>query len=322
MPFSSEPKMSLTDEMELRFKEESRANARRLSATRNFIAGSMGGMFSCIVGQPLDMIKVRLQVMPNVQLGHTPPFTGPIDCLAKIIKTDGLRSLFRGMLAPILMATPGAAISFYSLSLGKRLQLDNPKQEPTPLQYMKAGFFAGFCCGFIFCPVERLKCLIQVQKVSTGIAKKKGPLDILREVYRKESLRGVFRGQCLTLVRDVGGSGAWYLTYESLLKAMRPRDGTRDDVSLMSIVLAGGTAGLVFWALMYPVDVLKTRYQVAPVGLYPRGGRDILKVVIQNEGLKALYRGYVPALVRAPVVHIALFVGYEFTLRVLNKLFP
>lgn len=307
--------------MELRFEEESRANARRLSPTRNLIAGSIGGMFSCVAGQPLDMVKVRLQVISNVQPGQTPPFKGPLDCLAKIIKADGLRGLYRGMFAPILIATPGSAVAFCSLSLGKRLQLDNPEQEPTLVQYMKAGVFCGFCCAFLFAPAERIKCLLQVEK-SPGVTKKIGPFGILKDIFRSEGFRGVFKGLGVTMLRDMCGNGMWYLTYESIQKALRPIDGTRDNVTMTSIVIAGGTAGLVFWGVAYPADVIKTRYQVAPVGSYPRGGRDILKIVLQNEGFKALYRGFVPGLVRAPIVHIALFSGYEFTLKTLNTFFP
>ena len=97
---------------------------------------------------------------------------------------------------------------------------------------------------------------------------------------------------------------------------------TRDDVGPISVVLAGGTAGVVFWGLMFPVDVLKTRMQVASLEQYPQGARGILKTVLKTEGLKALYRGYVPALARAVVVHAALFVGYEFTMKSMNWMSP
>ncbi|KAK3750153.1 hypothetical protein QZH41_004564 [Actinostola sp. cb2023] len=310
------------EQMQTTSQSEGRANARRLSTTRNVAAGAIGGMLSCVVGQPLDTIKVRLQVMAtSVQPGQSPAFTGAIDCLQKMVKDGGLRSLYRGMLSPLLIATPVTALSFYSLSLGKRLQLDDPEQEPTMIQYMFAGAFCGVTCSFVVAPADRLKCLLQVNKTDCkGIPR--GPLEVLKDIYRSEKIRGVYRGLAATMLREAIGSSVWYLTYEGLLKAMRPRGSTRDDVTMTSIVLSGGIAGTVFWILAFPIDNIKTRYQVAPVGLYPGGARDVLREVLRTEGPKGLYRGYLTAIIRAPLVHIALFLGYEFTLKTLNRFYP
>lgn len=48
---------------------------------------------STIVGFPLDTIKTRMQ---------THYFVGPIDCLKKTVKHEGIRGLFRGIAAPLL----------------------------------------------------------------------------------------------------------------------------------------------------------------------------------------------------------------------------
>jgi solute carrier family 25 carnitine/acylcarnitine transporter 20/29 len=263
------------------------------------------------------MIKVKLQV----QSVHNPVYTGALDCLRKTIKANGIRGLYRGMLAPVLMATPVTAVAFYSLAVGKKLQLDNPNQEPTMPQYVNAGLFCGFCVGFFYAPAERLKCLLQVQKSSGGVPKYTGLYDCFKKVFKESGVRGVYRGLGPTLIREIIGGGAWYVTYEGLLRSMRSRDSTRDEVGTIPILLAGGAAGFSFWVLMFPVDVLKTRLQVS-VEAYPNGARGLLKEVIKKEGVQVLFRGYVPALIRAVVVHAALFVGYEFTMKSMNWMFP
>lgn len=295
-----------------------RINTRRLSPVRNLVAGSIGGMFSWMVGQPLDMLKVKMQVQSTTN----PIYTGALDCLKKTIKADGIRGLYRGMLAPVLMATPVTAVTFYSLAIGKKLQLDDPNQEPTIPQYLKAGLFCGFCVGFFYGPAERLKCLLQTQNPTGGVAKYNGMFDCLKKVFQESGVRGVFRGLGPTLVREILGGGAWYVTYEGLLKIMRPSDSTRDDVGALPILVAGGAAGFAFWGLVFPIDVLKTRLQVAPVEAYPHGARGLLREIIAKEGVGILYRGYMPAITRAVVVHAALFVGYEFTMKAMNWMFP
>lgn len=295
-----------------------RVNERRLSPTRNIIAGSIGGMVGWIAGQPLDIVKVRLQTQ-----SHTNPiYKGPLDCLLKIIKTEGFTALYRGMLAPVLMAAPASALGFFSLSLGKRLQLERPDMEPTMLQYVNAGVFAGISIALVLGPAERLKCLLQVDRSSGGAHKYTNTYDCFKKVMKESGFRGVTRGLGVTFVREMVGNGAWYTTYEGLLHLSR-RDGrTRDDVGTLTIALAGGAAGIAFWGTIFPVDVLKTRLQVAPLEQYPNGARGILMNVLKTEGLRALYRGYVPALLRAVVVHASLFVGYESSMKTMNHFFP
>lgn len=58
----------------------------------DFIAGSMGGFVAVMVGQPFDTVKVRIQTSTK--------YKGPADCFRQIIKNEGPRTLFSGMLAP------------------------------------------------------------------------------------------------------------------------------------------------------------------------------------------------------------------------------
>ena len=293
------------------------ANERRLSPARNILAGSIGGIFSYVSSQPLDLIKVQLQV----QSKHNPVYKGSMDCFMKIVKTEGFNALYRGMLAPVLFVGPASALSFCTLSLGKRLQLKNPKQEPTLVQYLNAGLFCGCFNSVIYCPVERVKCLLQVQKSSGGPPKYNGTLDCAVKLFKESGLRGVYRGLGPTFAREVPGSGAWYLTYEGLLSLSRTDGKSRDSVGPITVICAGGAAGLAYWGLTFPVDVIKTRLQVTTPAEY-RGTRDVIRSVLNTEGPKALYRGYVPALMRAVVLNAALFVGYEFTMKAINWILP
>ena len=298
--------------------QAAQVNKRRLSPTRNIIAGSIGGMAGWVAGQPLDMVKVRLQIQPK----ENPLYKGPIDCLMQTVRAEGFFGLYRGMLVPVLVAAPATALGFFTLSLGKRLQLDHPDQEPTLVQYFNAGMFSGAIGAFMYGPAERIKCLLQTQSSSGSPAKYTGTVDCFVKLMRESGIRGVFRGIGPTFCRDMFGSGAWYLTYEGLLKFSRGDGRTRDEVGPITIAITGGTAGIVLWGLVYPIDVIKTRMQVASIEDYPRGSRDVIRSVLQNGGLKALYYGYVPALTRAMVVHAGLFLGYEFSMKAMNLIWP
>lgn len=61
---------------------------------------------------------------------------------------------------------------------------------------------------------------------------------------------------------------------------------------------------------------------LAPEGKYPRGIRDVFARLYKQEGLKALYSGVTPVMLRAFPANAACFLGVEFGLKGLNFVFP
>jgi len=60
----------------------------------------------------------------------------------------------------------------------------------------------------------------------------------------------------------------------------------------------------------------------APEGMYPRGIRDVFAKLYREEGLKALYAGVTPVMLRAFPANAACFLGVEFGLKGLDFIFP
>jgi len=65
-----------------------------------------------LVGHPLDTIKVRIQTMV-VTPGQALPYSGAFDCASKIIRADGPKGLYKGMLAPLTAVTPMYSLCFF-----------------------------------------------------------------------------------------------------------------------------------------------------------------------------------------------------------------
>ena len=55
---------------------------------------------------------------------------------------------------------------------------------------------------------------------------------------------------------------------------------SRNDLSALRILFAGGMGGILNWIVAIGPDVLKSRYQIAPEGMYPRGIRDVFKDIV------------------------------------------
>lgn len=292
-----------------------------ISPFKSFVAGGVGGICCVTTGHPLDTIKVRLQTMPLPSSEAAPLYTGALDCARKTIKSDGFFGLYKGMGAPIVGVSPIFALCFFGYNLGKKLVA----VDPTHLrkhEILLAGMFSGVFTTAIMAPGERIKCLLQIQSGSLAEQKYKGPVDVIRQLYREGGIRSLFRGSAATLLRDVPASGAYFLSYEWIKDVLRESGNSSGNLSVGKTLFAGGMAGIFNWLVAIPPDVLKSRYQSAPEGKYPNGIRSVFSEMMAKEGLLALYRGVTPVLLRAFPANAACFLGYEVALKFLNYALP
>jgi solute carrier family 25 carnitine/acylcarnitine transporter 20/29 len=85
-------------------------------------------------------------------------------------------------------------------------------------------------------------------------------------------------------------------------------------------MMAGGVAGSFAWAVVYPIDMIKSRIQSLP--LHTRSSErslwHVANKVVQAGGWSALYRGLGITLVRAFSVNGIIFPIYEVTLMMLT----
>ncbi|MGH0186702.1 UNVERIFIED_CONTAM: hypothetical protein FKN15_022289 [Acipenser sinensis] len=61
--------------------------------------------------------------------------------------------------------------------------------------------------------------------------------------------------------QDVPASGMYFMTYTWLKDILTPEGKSPSDLSVPSVLFAGGMAGIFNWAVAIPPDVLKSRFQ-------------------------------------------------------------
>ncbi|KAI9248558.1 mitochondrial carrier domain-containing protein [Phascolomyces articulosus] len=286
------------------------------SSVKSFLAGGFGGMAAVLVGQPFDLVKVRLQTSEGI-------YKNTFDCFKQIIKNDGVLGLYRGMATPLASITPIFAVSFFSYDLGKKMALGfrgkdaDPKAPLTLAETTFAGAFSAVPTTLVMAPSERIKVLMQIQGQG-GEAKYKGPMDAVKQLYKEGGLRSIFRGTGATLLRDSPGSAAYFVAYELIKKGLTPKDGS--DLQFGAVLFAGGMAGVAMWSIAIPPDVIKSRIQSAPAGTY-NGMIDCLQKTVKADGASALFRGLGPAMLRAFPANAATFLGVEYSRKVMDKIF-
>eukprot|EP00053_Salpingoeca_punica_P012131 m.108430 g.108430 ORF g.108430 m.108430 type:complete len:491 (-) comp15866_c0_seq7:112-1584(-) len=146
---------------------------------------------------------------------------------------------------------------------------------------------AGACSGAISrtatAPLDRVRLVIQARNKALAL-----PLSReLRRIYVDGGLRSFFRGNGVNVLKVIPESGAKFAVYD-LLKPLIAKDP--DNVTTAERFIAGGTAGAISQALIYPMEIARTRMALAPPGLYTSIA-DCWRKVVLTSGWSGLFSG-------------------------------
>ena len=297
----------------------------------DFWAGYISGAAGIIIGNPLDLIKTRLQA------GDTAIHPTSASSLRSTFDHAG--TLVRGATAPILGYGALNGLLYYTYNRSLNLLSSSGSAQPNLYQIWTAGALGGFASFVVSAPTELIKCRAQVASSATPNANTStSSLAIAKEIWRTHGIRGMYFGGGVTSIRDAVGYGFYFWSYELSKCALHVgADGDSKSTEQMKILLAGGVAGVVTWASIFPLDVVKTRVQTqpfsAPVATVEgettslleqarkpfrrKGAIEIAKAAYVNEGGGIFFRGLGICSVRAFIVNAVQWAVYEWMMRVL-----
>ena len=252
-------------------------------AVEDITFGSVAGAFGKVLEYPFDTVKVRLQSR------NQDVYKNALDCFKKSIRADGVvRGLYRGLSAPIVGAAVETSCLFFTYRISQDLLMktvyrDKRRSEDLGMDaLLVAGAMSGFFTSFALTPIELVKCQMQVP-LSPGSCHGPGVRAVIGNVFRHNGLRGFWHGQSGTLIREAGGSAAWFGAYEGTKKFFKSRSSQArvppstpgapaegqagPDLPMWQLAIAGACAGVSYNFAFYPADTIKSRMQTVQVGL-------------------------------------------------------
>lgn len=249
-----------------------------------FASGAIAGVSEILVMYPLDMVKTRQQ------LATTSDYNGTIRCLRKIVAEEGFSRLYKGITAPILMEAPKRATKFAANDeWGKFYRKQFGVAEMNQSLAVLTGATAGATESFVVVPFELIKI-----KLQDKTSKFNGMGDVMKHVIKENGLFGMYKGLESTMWRHV----AWNAGYFGLIHQVRtlmPKPKTSSEKTMIDLTCGtiGGTFGTI---LNTPFDVVKSRIQ-AGSSKYIWTVPSVLTVA-KEEGFAALYKGFIPKVLR------------------------
>lgn len=341
-----------------------------LEAFKDIIFGSTAGILGKFVEYPFDTIKVRLQAQaPAIPIANptslTPPSSpqGPLDAFVAAWRSpEGpLRNLYRGISAPIVGAAVETSALFFSYRVAQNLLVEyvpslsgvERDRETGRLNLpfsalLVAGAASGTFTSFLLTPIELIKCRMQVRSSSVPIAgqgtqgaaaaslAKITPVQLIRQVFSTQGILGFWHGQLGTLIRETGGSAAWFGSYEGVKLLFRRYNASRrsptnpqlnpsdppqtpalpplSPISLPQQLLAGALAGVSYNFFFYPADTIKSRMQTedaAAINQHRTTFAQSTRQLWRQQGVRGFYRGCAITVFRAAPSSAIIFGIYE-----------
>lgn len=156
--------------------------------TSHFLAGASAGIAQTPVCSPIELAKTRLQL----QSPSENKFSGPVQCLVHVYRSEGYRGVFKGLGITFLREAP--SYGAYFLTYEALTRSEEPVSTPCMLL---AGGLAGTVSWVISYPLDVIKSRIQAE---TG-GRYSGALDCLRKSVKTEGYTCLYRGLNSTILR-------------------------------------------------------------------------------------------------------------------------
>ncbi|KAK6580264.1 hypothetical protein PZA11_007286 [Diplocarpon coronariae] len=260
-----------------------------------FTAGAVAGVSEILVMYPLDVVKTRIQLQSGTATGEN-AYTGMVDCFRKIVRNEGFSRLYRGIEAPILMEAPKRATKFAANDAWGKFYRDafgiaKMNQSLSVL----TGATAGATESLVVVPFELVKIRLQDRT-----SKYTGMMDVVVKTIKTEGPLALYNGLESTMWRHV----LWNAGYFGCIFQVRellPK--TENKTTQMGFdLLSGATGGTVGTIVNTPMDVVKSRIQNSPriPGSVPKynWAWPAVGTVFKEEGFGALYKGFLPKVLR------------------------
>jgi len=192
---------------------EKKSNVSEMSALGNATSGFLAAFFSSFTLCPTELIKCKLQALHEMKQEKR---VTPYQLTKQIIKTEGIKGMFRGLTPTFFREMPGYFFFFggYEFSRDFLAKPGQSKDDIGPLKTMVAGAAGGCCLWTSIFPADVIKSRVQIQGISGSM------LSVGIDICRKEGVLSLYNGLTPTICRTIPATAVLFLVYEYSKKFM------------------------------------------------------------------------------------------------------
>lgn len=188
------------------------------SDIRHIVAGGFAGAFGMSIATPFDVVRTRF-----IAQDHNRGYRSVFHAFTSIVKNEGARGLFRGLVPGVSAIAPNAAIQFGTYNfLIEKYNLFMNVDLPSRHIILLSGLFSGIIAKTCIYPLDLTKKRLQIQQFQnsrTTFGKNittTGMIDCLKKTLREEKLAGLYKGWTPAVIKSGAMSGLYFFFYEEI----------------------------------------------------------------------------------------------------------
>jgi solute carrier family 25 oxoglutarate transporter 11 len=260
-----------------------------------FINGGTAGMVATAVIQPIDMIKVRLQLVgQGARIGPNPT---PISVTKEIIAAGKVLGLYTGLSAGLLRQAVYTTARLGFFAKFTNVLTTRAKHKGNKIGFVEragAGLSAGGLAAMLGNPADLALIRMQSDGLNPLAERKnyKSVVEALTSIVKSEGVVALWAGAAPTVARAMALNFGQLAFFSEAKQQLNDTSLTPTAQTLTASAVAGLFAS--FFSL--PFDFVKTRLQKqqkAPDGTFPyRGMGHCFVKAAREEGPLCFYRGF------------------------------
>lgn len=267
------------------------------------------------VTYPLDLTKTRLQIQGEG--GSRAHYRGMLRTAVGIAKEEGVQRLWQGVTPAIYrhIVYSGCRMSFYEL-IRDQLLGRNPDGTFAFWKAAIGGLVAGALAQFLASPTDLIKVQMQMEgrrRLEGKPVRVRNSWHAFTTIAREGGVKGLWKGWVPNVQRAALVNLGDLTTYDTAKHLILTKTPLNDNP--VTHTLASACSGLVSAILGTPADVVKTRmmnqHYIKGRGQLYSSSFDCLLKTTRNEGVIALYKGFIPIWARMAPWSLTFWICYE-----------
>jgi len=282
----------------------------------DFLMGGVSAAVSKTVAAPIERVKLLIQNQDEMlKSGRlSAPYKGITDCFGRIIKEEGVVSLWRGNTANVIRYFPTQALNFAFKDYYKSL-FNFKKDRDGYWKWFAGNLASGAAAGatsqfFVYSlDFARTRLANDAKASKTGGERQfNGLIDVYKKTLKSDGVVGLYRGFNVSLMGIIVYRGLYFGLYDSLKPVVLV--GDLENNFLASFLLGwASTTGASLTS--YPLDTVRRRMMMTSgEAVKYKSSMDAFSQIVKNEGVKSLFKGAGANILRAVAAAGAL-AGYD-----------
>jgi len=267
-------------------------DSKKLGFVENFMLAGVAAGVSKTAAAPIERIKLLVQNQDEmIKQGRLDrPYTGVLDCLKRVLATEGIQPLWRGNLANVLRYFPTQALNFAfkdSIKAVFATPKDASNQRKFATNIASGGAAGTMSLLFVYSLDFARTRLANDAKGKGGERQFNGLIDVYVKTLKSDGIQGIYRGFTISAVGIFIYRGMYFGMFDTLKPLLVGKDG-----SVFASFILGWAVTVTAGLMSYPIDTIRRRMMMTSGGAVKyKGSIDCAVQIMKNEGFMSMMKG-------------------------------